>query len=167
MCSGLCKIKDTGDSMLSSSGQLQNIGCFFLTGHKSRVNKPGKKESTQCSWLSTRLHRCCFRAKRSAILAALQKWKVSLLKQPVLSVFIYPRQPGLPFIACFPSILNLPQPRQQTKKPQKIQMDNLIQSIRAVARNCTKGWWRIEKDLLFEMWMCCFIYHWLDQIKKP
>lgn len=48
MCSGLCEIKDTGDSMLGSSGQSENMGYSLHIILKNRINKPEKKVPTHC-----------------------------------------------------------------------------------------------------------------------
>lgn len=61
MCSGLCEIKDTGDSTLGSSDQPQNMGCSLLTAQKNSTNNAEKKISTLCISLSTTWHRRCSR----------------------------------------------------------------------------------------------------------
>lgn len=140
MCSGLCKIKDTGDSMFASSGRASEYGLFFLlTGHKNRINKPGTKASTQCSWLSAD---AASELKALLSFAALQQWTASRPEQPVWSAFIYPCQPGYAVYCLFSIYIefHLKPDSERKSPPLPKKRDNLIQKIRAVARAHTKGW---------------------------
>lgn len=193
MCSGLCEIKDTGDRarLIWPAWEYR---LFFTHSTDNSINKPLKKISTHCFYrvqhgTDTVLGqgfealRICntycsitrefrFRntwncAAEGSSFRATGRLKESKCFHLFGSLSVHS------LLLVFHLYWILPESRQPKKKATKNVncLFNPEHHSSCITRNHSEcgvcGESEREKRSIVEMCLCCFIYHWLDKIKKP
>lgn len=168
---------------------------FFTHSTENSINKPERKISTHCISLRATWHRHCswlrlwsIKNMQYLLLYYNYKYKISwncategssfraiTVKQvywKTASVFIYLDHSWYTVYCLFSNYIEFClNPDSQEKATKNVNyLFNPDHHSRCITRNRTERWyvWRGKKKrCIVEMCLCCFIYHWLDKIKKP